>query len=136
MCDHYACGRAGRYARSICIDGRHLGCKTVAVIRNREMAAKQGFLKYCSEWRSPMRSEPPEPTTMYTKTPLFHNTINMHNVITESLTISYLYNVSKMDALYPAPRSLVKEDNKGRNPCTLSTHQLPHTHTHVVEWRS
>ena len=48
MCDDYACGRAGRYTRSICITGRHLGHKNVAVI---EKWPPNGFLKYYSEWR-------------------------------------------------------------------------------------
>ena len=33
------------------IDGHHLGPEKVAVIRSRQVAANQGFLKHCGEWR-------------------------------------------------------------------------------------
>ena len=39
-------GGAGRSERSFCIDGHHLGPKSVAVIRNSGVAALQGF-GYC-----------------------------------------------------------------------------------------
>ena len=40
-------GGAGRSERSFCIDG---GPKNVVVIRSREVAANQGFLKYYFVW--------------------------------------------------------------------------------------
>ena len=38
-----------------CIDGHCLGPRKVAVIRSRQVAIDQGFLKHCGEW---MRSGP------------------------------------------------------------------------------
>ena len=34
-----------------CIDGHRLGPGKVAVIRSRQVAVDQGFLKHCGEWR-------------------------------------------------------------------------------------
>ena len=34
-----------------CIDGHRLGPRKVAVIRSRQVAVDQGFLKHCGEWR-------------------------------------------------------------------------------------
>ena len=35
-----------------CIDGHRLfGARKVAVIRSRQVAVDQGFLKHCGEWR-------------------------------------------------------------------------------------
>ena len=44
--------------RSTSIDGHRLGPRKVAVIRSRQVAVDQGFLKHCGEWRcvlDPMR---------------------------------------------------------------------------------
>ena len=38
--------KPGRKAGSNCTGGHHLGQKMVAVLQNRGVAAKQGFLKY------------------------------------------------------------------------------------------
>ena len=43
-------GGAGRSVRLFCIDLHALGLQNVAVIRSREVAVNQGFLKYYSEW--------------------------------------------------------------------------------------
>ena len=34
-----------------CINGHRLGPRKVAVIRSRQVAVDQGFLKHCGEWR-------------------------------------------------------------------------------------
>ena len=40
-------GGAGRCKGLICMDWTSLGLKEVAIVRSREVAVNQGFLKYC-----------------------------------------------------------------------------------------
>ena len=44
-------GGAGHSTKVKCIDGHRLGPRKVAVIRSRQVAVDQGFLKHCGEWK-------------------------------------------------------------------------------------